>query len=317
MRLSQSEATSRAFTLVELLVVIAIIGILVALLLPAVQRARESARRTQCISNLKQIAVGLQTFHDSLKHFPAGEVTPGNCCGTRSRENWAISILPYIEQDNLYDRYDLTVDNEHNNNRFVREAMVDTYNCPSDINAGKLERPESGPGSGLTFRMSSYRCVGGRTDASGWWDNSQSSSLRAEWRGALHWIHDRSGTRRLREERVADIADGTSNTIIVGEMATKTRPRRGTFWAYSYTSYNSSDIAVNQPRTLINSYDRCTASGGAGGSNACKRGWGAFHDGVLPFALADASVRLISVNVDMNVLGKAASIGGSEETTGL
>lgn len=143
MKCNSSVRPRYGFTLVELLVVIAIIGILIALLLPAVQAAREAARRSACVNNLKQLAIGLHNFHDTNNEFPPGEITPGNCCGTQSRENWAILILPYIEQKNLYERYDFNQNNEHSNNRFVRESNIETHNCPSDINAGELRRPES------------------------------------------------------------------------------------------------------------------------------------------------------------------------------
>ncbi|MCH7728387.1 MAG: DUF1559 domain-containing protein [Planctomycetes bacterium] len=233
---------AHGFTLVELLVVIAIIGILIALLLPAVQAARSAARRTECVNKLKQLALGLHNYHDTFHNFPAGEITPGNCCGTQSFENWAISILPFIEQGNLYEQYNFNQRNEHSSNRVVRESNIDTHNCPSDINAGKLERPESGPGRRLLYRMSSYRAVGGATSGGGWWDNRQYRGAGGLQRaGVLHWVWDLRG-RELAPEKMATVTDGTAYTLMLGEMATKTRPRRGTFWAYSYTSYNSSDV---------------------------------------------------------------------------
>ena len=93
------------FTLIELLVVIAIIAILIALLLPAVQQAREAARRTQCRSNLKNIALAIMNYEEQNTTFPPGNITMGPCCGTRSLTTWAISILPMLEQSNLYGRY--------------------------------------------------------------------------------------------------------------------------------------------------------------------------------------------------------------------
>jgi len=112
------------FTLVELLVVIAIIGILIALLLPAVQAAREAARRAQCQNNLKQIALALHNYHQAVGSFPPGKITEGRCCDRPSMITWTISILPYLEQQALYDRYDQTKFNEDPANQFVREAMV-------------------------------------------------------------------------------------------------------------------------------------------------------------------------------------------------
>jgi Tfp pilus assembly protein PilE len=290
------------------LVVIAIIAILIALLLPAVQQAREAARRSTCKNNLKQIGLALHNYHDTFKMFPPGKVTIGNCCGTQSRANWAISILPEVDQGPLFERYDSNVFNEDPENQFVREQAVPVYNCPSDIHAGSMVAPESGPGSGLNYRMSSYRGVGGRSDGSGWWDNSQASSLNSSWKGALHAI----GTLSLSPTRMRDITDGPSNTLMVGEYHTQTNNRRGTFWAYSYTSYNSSDIHPDQPRTLLPDYDRCVAIGGPGGADSCKRGFGSLHTGGIQFLLCDGSVRFISVNISSNIIGGLATIGGNE-----
>jgi prepilin-type N-terminal cleavage/methylation domain-containing protein len=311
--------TRRGFTLVELLVVIAIIGILIALLLPAVQAARAAARRSSCQNNLKQIGLGLHNYHDTRNAFPYGEYTPGNCCGTQSFSNWAIAILPFIEQGTLHDRYDHSQRNEHANNRFVRESNVDSYNCAEDGNAGRDDvRPASGPGSGLMYRMSSYRCVGGKTDGRGWWDNNQASAanMPRNWRGILHSNGRMSNGRAELGPETMAIPDGLSNTLMVGEFHTRSQERRGTFWAYSYTSYNSSDVTVGQPRTLISDYDQCVSIGGAGGSNSCKRGWGAFHPGgVIQFALGDGSVQVIRRNVDMTVLANMAGISDGKTIT--
>ena len=111
------------FTLVELLVVIAIIGVLVALLLPAVQAARESARRTQCANNLKQIGIASQTFHDTYGFLPASRIW--DHWGT-----WAVQILGHMEQKTLMDQWDLT-DQYYNQPQAVREAQVKAYYCPS------------------------------------------------------------------------------------------------------------------------------------------------------------------------------------------
>src|SRR3989304_5587049 len=101
-----------AFTLVELLVVIAIIGVLVALLLPAVQAAREAARRMQCGNNLKQIGLAMHNYADANKKFAPGNITDGDCCGTLSHITWPISILPYVEQSALSERYNYSLRNE-------------------------------------------------------------------------------------------------------------------------------------------------------------------------------------------------------------
>src|SRR5690606_13907003 len=131
---------ARGFTLVELLVVIAIIGILIALLLPAVQAARESSRRTQCANNLKQIGLGLQNYHDVYTHLPPGGVNDGSISQAHKKlgitvvnvnHAWSVFLLPYIEQAGLWEQYDLSQTWTHANNKTVREAFLATFICPS------------------------------------------------------------------------------------------------------------------------------------------------------------------------------------------
>ena len=160
-----------AFTLVELLVVIAIIGVLIALLLPAIQAAREAARRTQCSNNLRQLGLAVLNYESSNGNLPAGGVTEGPCCGTKSGINWAISILPFMEHQTLYDRYDRTKFNEDPENAAVREAQVEGHTCPSDEGVGELGVPGAGPaaGLGIEYRRGSYRANTGKTLNGTWW----------------------------------------------------------------------------------------------------------------------------------------------------
>jgi prepilin-type N-terminal cleavage/methylation domain-containing protein len=300
---------TRGFTLVELLVVIAVIGILVALLLPAVQAAREAARRGQCSSNLRQIGLALHNYHDVENSFPPGSVFLGSCCSDESYTSWPISLLPFLEQGPLYERYNHNETNESSVNRFVRQQYVPLFVCPSEPNTRQLERPETGPASDLqlTYMPGSYRGVGGRSDGSGWWDNfPQYQSLPPSWAGVLHVVDG-----RLTTENFGGIRDGASNTLMVGEYGTKSRIRRRTFWAYSYGSYNKSDV-IAESRTLLNDYDRCAAIGGQGGLQACSRGWGSFHPGIVQFMMCDSSVRSVSRNVEMPLLAEAATVAGRE-----
>ncbi len=162
------------FTLVELLVVIAIIGILIALLLPAVQAAREAARRSQCSNNLKQQALALQNYHDTQKCFPSGAINPwgGINPGNGWLINWAIAILPYIEQAPLHAQYNMNLSNADAANKPVVQAIVPPYTCPSDTNGTKLENPGSGTANGA-YRHGSYAGVTGYSTADRWFDCEQ------------------------------------------------------------------------------------------------------------------------------------------------
>jgi prepilin-type N-terminal cleavage/methylation domain-containing protein/prepilin-type processing-associated H-X9-DG protein len=316
----------RGFTLIELLVVIAIIAVLIGLLLPAVQKVREAAARMQCQNNLKQIGLALHNYHDANSTFPPGGVTNGPCCGTQSGATWTIYLLPYIEQDNLYRLYDFTKTNEANADPSltfsVVRQFVKTYNCPSDPNTNQLQMPESGPGSGLLYATGSYRAMAGVTDGLGWFDAECGRIYPLGDRGVLHSMSDPRSPPPFPSgytappygvERIASITDGTSNTIVVGEYTTRTDIRRTTFWGYTYTSYNQSEVVLPpQSRQLLNDFNACVAIGGVGTSNPCKRGWASFHTGVINFLFADGSVHPISTNVDMLMFAAMSTIANGE-----
>jgi prepilin-type N-terminal cleavage/methylation domain-containing protein/prepilin-type processing-associated H-X9-DG protein len=304
----------QGFTLIELLVVIAIIAILIGLLLPAVQKVRAAAARIQCQNNLKQMGVACHNYHDTMGKLPPGNVWWGsnNDYGT----NWAIELLPYIEQDNLYKLYNHTVQNQNAANAPVYQAAVKTYSCPADLNINTLVAPESGNGSGTTFMMGSYRAVGGATnktgDGSAFWDiGAGPPDIPASLRGPIHLTN----IAGLHEENLVGIIDGTSNTLLIGEYSTKTHPRRGTFWAYSYTSYSVSTVTgiAGGGVYMTGDYDGCTASGD---SNNCKRAFGSLHTGGMNFALCDGSVSFINNSIDPTVLGAMATIAGGEVIPG-
>ncbi len=299
-----------AFTLVELLVVIAIIGILIALLLPAVQAAREAARRTQCANNLKQIGLAVLNYESALGSFPPGGITEGPCCGTPSLTNWAISILPQLEQQALYDQYDMNAFNEDPVNQPVCQASLALQVCPSDRNTQDLGIPESGPADSYEaeYRRGSYRANTGRHKTGLWWgapSDPASWPLDRGWRGPLPTI----GYISIQTVKISQISDGLSSTLLVGEYASVTHPRRRTFWAASYACYNKSSM-IPEGRILIPDYDRCVAAGG--GSFSCKIAWASLHPGGTQFVLCDGSVRFVQSSVDIDLLTAMATIANGE-----
>jgi len=301
------------FTLVEVLVVIAVIGILIALLLPAVQAARETARRMQCSSHLKQIALALHNYHDSHKVFPPGGITLGTAVDRPpSLTNWAICLLPYLEQEPLHDTYDQSMPNEAPENRATRESSVSIYLCPTDLDTDQLVVPAWGTprDAGCSYARGSYRCVAGRADRHpNWWDCKQvewptgMNPLPNGWRGVLHHV----GTGGLVCERFASLQDGSSNTLAFGERHVNSeRLNRGTMWAATAVYYNMG-TAVPESRTLFVNYDECVAIDPPN-DNECKRGWGSYHSGGINFAACDGSVHMLSRNIDMGLFCQLASI---------
>jgi prepilin-type N-terminal cleavage/methylation domain-containing protein/prepilin-type processing-associated H-X9-DG protein len=196
--------TRRGFTLIELLVVIAIIGVLVALLLPAVQAAREAARRTSCSNNLKQLGLAAHSFHDTHGALPSS-VRPAGLTPL-PRIAGLTFLLPYIEQKNLYDAYDQTRNWHDPVNVPVTRTRVATFLCPSSIEPNRLDNlPELNPWQANLVAVTDYSPTIGVDQ------RLQSASL-VDFAGA--GILTKNG-----QPRFADVIDGLSNTILYAESA--------------------------------------------------------------------------------------------------
>jgi prepilin-type N-terminal cleavage/methylation domain-containing protein len=265
-------AFRRGFTLVELLVVIAIIGVLVALLLPAVQMARESARRMQCVNNLKQMVLAVQNYQEVQSVLPPGHIIPRNMPGANGHETiapWQVVILPFIEQKALFDIYDPKVFSDQDGaggaNKIVRQTSIAVYRCPTDLKAGETGDPGESPlgtmrWKGIIFARSSYVGVAGKSygqvpdcpDRCGNWDFVYSEALQlvngvgSGWRGVLSVVDDQAAGSALKSIRLSEITDGTSNTVIIGEAhKPKDRPDRAPFWALGGNTYTIREIYIN------------------------------------------------------------------------
>ncbi|MEW4571147.1 DUF1559 domain-containing protein [Tautonia sp. JC769] len=228
----------RGFTLIELLVVIAIIGVLIALLLPAVQSAREAARRAQCTNNLKQIGLGMHNYHDTHQVFPAGA---NSCCwGT-----WILYTLPYVEQQALYNAwnfggrsYDTTATFRYAGplNATVSSTRVKAYLCPSDGQAENLTN--IGPTlNGQKFATTSQNYVVNYgntvTDQRATYDNAIYPGTPVQFGGApfSDLFAPGTGTGGRRVYGINTINDGTTNTLLVSEVIVGTGSGGGAYSA--------------------------------------------------------------------------------------
>ena len=224
-------ASRRAFTLVELLVVIAIIGILVALLLPAVQSAREAARRMQCVNNLKQLALACHTYHDQAKAFPPAatfDLTDEGRIDTTNnmRANWLMLILPFMEQQATLDSFDLDQYVSRPINEAARGVVIPGLVCPSDTGH---ELKFSHPDLGGNYARNNYAANGSLRffRKSGAIDNW--GDLRAQGIMGVN-----------RSVTIGGIGDGTSSTLMISEVRVGLveQDYRGT-WALGYPGASS------------------------------------------------------------------------------
>jgi prepilin-type N-terminal cleavage/methylation domain-containing protein/prepilin-type processing-associated H-X9-DG protein len=310
----------RAFSLIELLVVIAVIAVLIGLLLPAVQKAREAAARTQCHNNLKQIGLAIHNYHDAVGRLPSGHIELEGPGDFHYYNGLFILILPYLEQAALYKTYkDYPVRNQDPQNAVFNQTFLNVYTCPTDTRAHQILAPETvAPGGSanttIMYATGSYRFMSGIGNDStdtfvGFFNEVQLAQLsHPNGRGAFHG----DGASGFKPETLPGIMDGTSNTLFVGERHTLTRPTRGPFWADTFNLYTGGAAFLDVSNTfLLPDYDACAAQLSEG---YCKYGWGSLHAGnQINFVFADGHVRPVSPDIDLTIFAALSTVAGGEE----
>lgn len=308
--MSPATRRSTGFTLVELMVVLAIIGLLVALILPAVQQAREAARRTQCNNHLKQIGLALHNYHDLHNTFPPGFTGGFEAHKDDKRWGWGVFILPHLDQAPLYNALDPT-DRSLFKLIFTPELIpliqlrVSTYLCPSDstellahVNHDFTGRPPPPVGPPLPLPITpnhiNHRGVKSST-------SSYAGSFGDFWRPRegiwnLSYLRGNGVMGCLSRVRIRNIKDGTSNTFAVGERTYENYAatwvgveawNQCTTWGVSMVA-GTTYYRLNEPATVYPF--TCDGFGAAGFSSS--------HNGGANFLMCDGSVRFVSENID-------------------
>jgi prepilin-type N-terminal cleavage/methylation domain-containing protein len=286
-----------AFTLVELLVVIAIIGILVALLLPAIQAAREAARRTECASNLKQIGLGLQNYHDTFQSLPSGilfwPAAGPNPRGDNQMWGWGTLILPFVEQGTLHEQMRVTEwtlrqllnrPAAQAATRNLVQSRLKVYRCPSDTTPPlPTNTPEptqfynSGPAN---CPDPYYAATSNYMGVVGIWDTDEPLINGPDNNGVLY---------ANSSVRFSDVLDGTANTFAVGE-------RNFTCSAGVWVGTRNSNGGGNQGNRY--NLGRVSIRPNAFWNTGCYEGFSSFHPAGVQFVMCDGAVKFISENIE-------------------
>lgn len=297
---------TRGFTLIELLVVIAIIAILVSLLLPAVQQAREAARRTSCKNNIKQLALAMHNYHDVNNSLPLGMV---------HRINWRVSILPYIEQNNIYNQLDFNLtfrgDTVTTNTQVLGSKIITAMICPSNV-VDPLKNNAYGA-NGQKMQYANYLAIGGAVDTS-----FASNAASGKCNSYYGW-HCDNGPMIINDKvSFAHITDGLTNCLLIGEQSGRDK---GMLYGDLRNGYRGGWHGTDDTKNT-NAFVEGIGSGITPIeyqlNSTCSDFWScqvpylnsavlnSEHTGGVQFAMADGSVRFISENISLVTLKQLA-----------
>ncbi len=306
-----------AFTLVELLVVIAIIGVLIALLLPAVQAAREAMRRAKCSNNLKQIGLACQNYHAVYDTYPKGG--PGVASLTspalraRAHLSWGAAILPYMEHAPLYELIDQNQPYIHANNLTAGQTFVAEYLCPSATQY-EPQRPNGDtPTSTTLYARTDYagnygeralRCYPATNCQNNY---SEFGDTSGHGRGIMLFSSERS-------VGIRDILDGTSTSVMVGESPEGLH----SIWIGHKNVFDQS-APINARVIPGMTWQSCAAPFRSKFGKFCDFGqeFHSYHEGGSLFLFADGSAKFLSEQVDLKLFSAVLSRAGDEVVSGL
>ncbi len=306
----KSARMPRAFTLIELLVVIGIIAVMIGLLLPAVQKVRESASRLRCKNNLKQIGLALHNFHDRNGHFPPGyTASQTNADATGPGWGWAAFLLPDLEQENVYKLIDFTQPvTAPGNHDAVRQVNVSFLRCPSDPRQDPIPLSDFTSPAALRTPLarSNYVACYGNTPFLG------ESAAVLTTHLSIDGISGRGMFHRNSRTRMADISDGLSNTLAVGEknakntMATWVGIIPGAKWSSANDVANYGGVPSNLPAALVLGH-ACRQHPPSAAAGVAED-FSSPHINGVNVAFADGSVHAVRATINMKVYPFTATI---------